>query len=174
MARSRFLRLPPLEALATQFAGALSHGARGLTAEERADARAVFGDTIDLDSISVVRASIANAPTTLGNTIRIGIEGELDRITLIHELAHVWQYQTQGTAYISDSAWHQVGALLATGSRRAAYHLTEDDLSARSIHDLSAEKQAVVIECWFANPALREDPDYARFLAEVRSARKSS
>lgn len=98
----------------------------------------------------------------------------MDPVTLIHELAHVWQYQTKGPAYISDSAWHQVSAVLATGSRRAAYDLTEADLNAESIHHLPAEKQAVIIECWFANPALREDPDYARFLAEVRTAAKSS
>lgn len=174
MARSRFPRLAPLEALATQFAGALSSDTRALTTDERADATEVFGGSLDLDSVRIVRASVANAPTTLGNTIRIPRAGGLDRAVLIHELAHVWQYQTKGTAYISDSAWHQVGALLATGSRNAAYDLTEEDLSAESIHDLPAEKQAVIIESWFASPGLRADPTYARFLAEVRTSSKSS
>jgi hypothetical protein len=40
---------------------------------------------------------------------------------LIHELAHVWQYQTSGYRYIASSLWAQLRAWATTGSRRGAY-----------------------------------------------------
>ena len=163
-------RLPALEALATQYGELFSRDSRPLTEAERADAVVVFADALDLDPIRIVSASIVNSPATLGNIIRAPRDGEMDRATLIHELAHVWQYQTRGTSYISDSVWHQVSATLTTGSRQAAYELTWEDLAAGSIYDLPVEKQAVVIERWFAEPALRQHPDYSRFLAEVRDS----
>ena len=98
------------------------------------------------------------------------MDGSIDRRTLIHELTHVWQYQTKGTRYISDSILHQVGAAIATGSRNAAYIVTADDLRARSIHDLPAEKQAVVVETFFADPSVRTNSDYQRFIGQVRRA----
>ncbi len=162
-------RLPALEALATQYGELFSRDSRPLTGDERADAVVVFADALDLHPIRIVSASIVNSPATLGNSIRAR-DGEMDRATLIHELVHVWQYQTRGTSYISDSVWHQVSATLTTGSRQAAYELTWEDLAAGSIYDLPAEKQAVVIERWFAEPALRQHPDYSRFLAEVRDS----
>jgi hypothetical protein len=168
------IRLPALEALATRFSGAFARDTRVLTGEEREDAISVFGGALDLDPIRIVSTSIVNSPTCLGNIIRVSADGEIDRITLIHELAHVWQYQTRGTEYISDSAWHQMSAALTTGSRQAAYVISFDDLAAASIFDLPAEKQAVIIERWFADPALHGHPDYRRFLAEVRHSAKIS
>jgi hypothetical protein len=168
------IRLPALEALATRFSGAFARDTRALTCDERDDAISVFGDALDLDPIRIVSTSIVNSPTCLGNIIRVAGGGEIDRITLIHELAHVWQYQTRGAEYISDSAWHQVSAALTTGSRQAAYLISFDDLAAASIFDLPAEKQAVIIERWFADPGLRVHADYRRFLSEVRHSTKTS
>ena len=42
-------------------------------------------------------------------------------LVLIHELAHVWQYQTCGFRYIVSSLSAQLRAWAATGSRHAAY-----------------------------------------------------
>ena len=116
-------------------------------------------------------AEVANAPVTLGNYIRVPMDGSISRQTLIHELGHIWQYQTQGTAYISDSIYHQTAATIRTGSRDAAYTVTAQDLQSRSIHNLNAEQQATVIETFFADVSVRNDPNYVRFMREVRSAR---
>ncbi|HYP26015.1 MAG TPA: hypothetical protein VE262_04785 [Blastocatellia bacterium] len=164
------VRFPTLELFSALHGNALSLGGRPLFHEERRDAEFVFEHSIDLDKVRVVHAVVANAPTTLGNFIRIPMDGSIDRQTLIHELAHVWQYQTKGTQYISDSLWHQVGAAIGSGSRNAAYDVTEADLRARSIHDLPAEKQAVVIETFFADARARTDANYRRFIQEVRRA----
>jgi hypothetical protein len=165
------LRFPTLELYSALHGGSLSLGGRPLGRIERKEAEFIFGASIDLNKVRIVRAVVANAPTTLGNYIRVPMNGSLDYQTLIHELMHIWQYQTMGTRYISDSICHQVGASVATGSRNAAYDVTEADLSANSISDLPAEKQAMVVETYFANPFVRNDPNYRRFIGQVRGAR---
>jgi hypothetical protein len=165
------VRFPTLELFSALHGDALSLGGRPLSRAELEDARFVFRESISLDKVRIVKAVVANAPTTLGNFIRIQMNGEISRQTLIHELAHVWQYQTKGTQYISDSLCHQVGATIATGSRNAAYDVSEEDLRARSIHTLPAEKQAMIVETFFASSRARTDPAYQRFIEEVRRAR---
>jgi hypothetical protein len=95
----------------------------------------------------------------------------VDYRTLIHELTHIWQYQTMGTSYISDSVYHQVAASVGSGSRNAAYDVTEEDLRAKTLTSLPAEKQAVIVENYYAQAALREDANYRRFIEQVRRAR---
>ena len=158
-----------VEALIVRYGGAFSHDSRALNERERGHAREVFGDVLNLEPVRIARSSIPGPPMALGNLIRIPIDFEIDRITLIHELAHVWQYQTRGTDYISNSVWHQAIAAISTGSRAAAYDVGWDDLAAASIFDLPAEKQAVIIERWFASRHLREHPDFQRHIACVRT-----
>jgi hypothetical protein len=165
------LRFPTLELFSALHGNALSFGGRPLSQREREDALFVFGDSINLDNVRIVHAVVANAPTTLGNFIRIPMNGSIDRQTLIHELTHVWQYQTKGTQYISDSICHQVSATIRSGSRNAAYIVTEADLGARSINDLPAEKQAVIVETFYADASARTDSNYLRFIEQVRRAR---
>lgn len=164
------VRFPTLELFSALHGNALSLGGRPLFRDEREDALFVFRDSINLSQVRIVQAVVANAPTTLGNFIRVSMDGSIDRRTLIHELTHVWQYQTKGTQYISDSIWHQVGAAISSGSRNAAYNVTETDLRAGSIHDLPAEKQAVIVETYFADPSVRTDANYRRFIEQVRRA----
>ena len=165
------LRLPTLELFSALHGGALSLGGRSLGRDERADAEFVFGNSINLDRVRIVQAVVANAPTTLGNYIRIPMDGSISRSVLIHELTHIWQYQTRGTRYISDSVCHQVGAAISTGSRSGAYGVTEVDLRARSIDDLPAETQAMIVQTFFQVSDARANPDYQRFIRQVRQAR---
>jgi hypothetical protein len=86
--------------------------------------------------------------------------------TLVHELVHVWQYQKNGGAYISDSLWHQSKALLTEGSRGGAYDVTL--VPGRSIHEYTAEQQAVIVEWAFADPAgFGRSTEVVRLLAEI-------
>ena len=165
------VRFPTLEVFSALHGNALSLGGRPLYTEERRDAAFIFGSSIDLDKVRVVNAVVANAPTTLGNFIRIPMNGTIDRRTLIHELTHIWQYQTKGTAYISDSLFHQAAATITTGSRNAAYAVTEADMRVNSINSLPAEKQAVIVETFYASPTVRTEANYMRFIGQVRSAR---
>ncbi|MGE0321015.1 MAG: hypothetical protein AB7S68_01860 [Polyangiaceae bacterium] len=77
---------------------------RTLTPRERALAKQVFGDSIDLDRVRVGEGGAllfslnGGREITLGNEI-VTHEGRIREETLVHELAHVWQYQHGGADY---------------------------------------------------------------------------
>src|SRR5262249_21949071 len=100
----------------------------------------------------IVDASIANAPTTLGNQIRVrpgfSFSSEEGKSTLIHETGHVWQYQTQGTRYITCAVYHQIEANIKTGTRNAAYMNYKLDEKSK-ISDFPAEEQATIIQDYY-------------------------
>lgn len=98
---------------------------RGLTNEERQDARLVFGNSLDYDLISVstedplneivfgIQDFFSNNPDSrafvTGNLINFDVDdGIIDRPTLIHELTHVWQHRETGGIYMAEAIWAQV------------------------------------------------------------------
>lgn len=172
------VRFPTLEVSALQGQAAFAIHSRPLindissSYDECSDAKAVFGDSIDLAKVRVVTSPVISAPTTLGNTIRIPPSYVMPRSVLIHELTHVWQFQTKGTRYISDSVLHQTAAMLTKGDRDVAYKYKIEPN--KSFHDYTAEQQAMIIQEYFVKPWLRNDPDYKRILEEVRAARPLS
>src|SRR5712692_5330075 len=97
--RSVRLRFPIVETLAYQYGWAFGRG-RSLNDAERRQAREVFGNSLDLDTVRIVTTGLAAAPTTLGDYIRSN--SSMTTATLIHELTHLWQYQHGGGGYISD------------------------------------------------------------------------
>ena len=87
----------------------------------------VFGMSINLDRIRLTQTNVAvnGRAYTLGNTIRFPMGATVDLRTLVHESTHVWQFQTKGAGYLSDS-------VLAPGNRRPS-GLRRDDCF-RPIH----------------------------------------
>jgi hypothetical protein len=155
---SHSIRFPTLELYAASHGNVLALHERRLTPDEVGLATGIFGGSLWYDRVRIVAGLVVNAPTTLGNYIRVSIDeyahGMANEV-LIHELTHVWQFQTKGTGYISNSLYHQLRATLATGSRSAAYDLDGAQiLQAGSIVRLSAEKQAMLVEYWFMNQVL--------------------
>ena len=105
---------------------------RRLEPHEIAYAKEIFGDAIDYDAVRITRGSIfaTFSATALGNRINlqpVHFAGDMLNLSdagmrvLIHELAHVWQYQRSGLGYIASSLAAQLRAWVKTGSRRAAY-----------------------------------------------------
>ncbi len=105
---------------------------RPLADDEIAHAREIFGAAIDYGAVRITRGSLlaAFSATALGNRINlqpIHFAGdtlalsEAGRSVLIHELAHVWQYQQTGMRYAISSLAAQLRAWITTGSRRHAY-----------------------------------------------------
>ncbi len=83
---------------------------RPLTEAERALLEEVFGDSVALGDVRVVpgRSGLfgVNArPFTLGNTVYL--KGRGDPGVLVHECAHVWQYQHHGPRYAADALFAQ-------------------------------------------------------------------
>lgn len=163
------VRIPVIENLALQYGDMFSHDARPLTTEERKVAEPIFMQSINYDVVRIVTTTLAAAPTTLGNNIRILPGYRIRNATLVHELTHIWQFQTKGTGYVSSSLVSQTCAMIATGDRNGAYDYKI--AAGQSITRYNAEQQAMIVENYFSDLSLRTDPEYMRLIAEVRSAR---
>ena len=84
----------------------------------------MYNSSVDAGSVRIVEARILNAPTTIGNQIRVPYGWNFDgvrRPVLVYEFGHIWQYQTQGTGYMTDSVYHTSRGPIATGDRNVAY-----------------------------------------------------
>ena len=105
---------------------------RPLSIAEMQEARQIFGTSIDLGRVTIEHDSLYDlgCSCAVGNTIALTDDqltadgatlSHRGMQTLIHELAHVWQYQHQGWGYVPGSLWAQLVATVQTGSRNAAY-----------------------------------------------------
>jgi hypothetical protein len=178
---------PVLEWSAIQLSAITSPFGRALHQREFEIINDIFAGGVDASRIRIVEARILNAPTTLGNQIRVPPGWNFDderRAILVHEVAHVWQYQTHGTSYITDSVYHNASGQIATGDRNVAY--MNYQLTANSaLSDFTAEEQATIIGDYYemtrlhANDATppawvtlrRRDIDiYERLIQTVRSS----
>jgi hypothetical protein len=84
---------------------------RALTEDEAALLTEVYGDSVDLAAVRLVpgRAGVFSTnprPFTLGSTIYLK-KDTLPAHVLVHECAHVWQYQHMGPRYAFDAVWAQ-------------------------------------------------------------------
>lgn len=148
---------------------------RALNNQEIAELRKVYGDTIDYSQIRLKEGNLGLnqllAPHTVGNTIYIP-EGSLDKNSstyaadrnqlLVHETAHVWQYQNGGTDYISESLYNQAKGAIGGGSRNEAYEFEQPIRDGKSWTELNPEQQAHLIEEAYVK-GLFDDPN-ARFI----------
>jgi hypothetical protein len=132
---------------------------RPLTAEEIRYAREIYVDSIDYSKVTITRDSVLSlgAPRTIGNTIHlksswgafVGDTLELTdrgKLTLIHEMGHVWQYQNGGLAYIPDSLIAQLRAWVGGGGRGGAYDWRAAHRDGIPWEDWNPEQQAGAIE----------------------------
>lgn len=141
----------------------LEPAARALDETEIAELRKVYADTVDYAQISLKEGFIgANqmlAPHTVGNTIYIP-QGWLDPNSpdyarqrselLVHETAHVWQFQNGGANYITESLYCQAAGALSGASRNAAYDFAEPIKDGKAWAELNPEQQAHLIEIAYA------------------------
>ncbi len=170
MGDSARLRIPLLEGPVRSLLGGASFGARPLVSQERKLLLDIFGDSINLDSVEIAHTRLISKSTaayTMGNKILIPSGTTIDASTLVHEMTHVWQFQTMGTRYISDSALHQ----MSQGS--GAYDVVL--VGGQSLYAYAAEQQAVIVQRYYDNPSgWRLNPDVVRMISEVRRARPLS
>lgn len=87
--------------------GPLAFGTRPLNTEETKIAKAIFGSSIDLESVKIKEGSPLTwvyPGVTIGHTIAFpknsySSSDLKDQALLIHELTHVWQYENIGWTY---------------------------------------------------------------------------
>lgn len=138
---------PALEYAAIQLSAITSPIGRALTPTERAIVDDIYQSAVDAGRVRITETYILNAPTTLGNQIRVPHGWDFNgdrRAVLVHEFGHIWQYQTQGTGYITDSIYHNASGQIATGNRNVAY-MNYQLKPGSSITDFTAEEQATII-----------------------------
>ena len=184
---------PAIEHVLIQAGQLTSPFGRPLSTDERALIDSFYEGSVDAGRIRIVETRIASAPTTLGNQIRVmpgkSFSTPYEKSILVHEVAHVWQYQNRGTRYITCSLYHQAAAGVSTGTRNAAYYNYQlNDHTA--FDDYPAEQQAQIIQDYYAlahiyvgaratvpdwvtqrRPAIAH---YERLMRSVRSARPRS
>ena len=165
MGESARVRIPLLEALAIQAQGAFSDSGRSLNSQERKLLLTIFEDSVNLDPVNIVLTDLGTKgrPYTLGNTIRVPRGTTFDAETLVHEMTHVWQYQTRGTGYISDSALHQ----LTQGDDAYVVSL----VPGQSFYSYTAEQEAMIVQRYYADKGWRQNEDVVRMIGEIRKAR---
>jgi Domain of unknown function (DUF4157) len=135
---------------------------RSLTQPDIDYAKDIYLDSIDYSQITITRDSVLalGAPRTIGNTIHlksvwdgkdvfVGDTLELTdfgRELLIHEMAHVWQYQNGGLAYIPESLIAQLKAAVSGGDRGGAYDWRAAHAAGIPWEDWNPEQQAGAVE----------------------------
>ena len=161
--------------------------ARPLTSAELADAKLIFGDSIDYSKVTVDGGSIGSVGSsrTIGNTVHLESKlfqpGSSETTTsgrriLVHELTHVWQYQHQGWTYAPKAIWAQAKAA-AHGDRNGAYDWKP--LVAKGIpwDEWNPEAQADAVEEYnkalhFANAGNATAEDYETLKVLAKYVRK--
>ncbi|MCB9791749.1 MAG: hypothetical protein H6741_03390 [Alphaproteobacteria bacterium] len=136
-------------------------GIRPLSEAERRYAWELFVESIDLGAVRIARDSLLSTgpPKVLGNTVHMPTwfgekplfeaDGSLTpagRRVLIHELGHVWQYQHGGYAYVGDSLWAQLIAMVRGEGRSGAYAWQRAARGGVAWEEWNPEQQAAAIE----------------------------
>ncbi len=142
---------------------------RPLKDRERSYARAIFGDSLDYSVITVIGGGAAtldgdlghSVSRTIGNDINLepglfdpsGDVSDKGLETLVHEMAHVWQFQNHGFSYIREALWAQAVAQVVQGDSSLAYDWEGPLARNVPFEDWNPEAQAEAVEDY--NKALR-------------------
>jgi Ca2+-binding RTX toxin-like protein len=155
---------------------------RGLTSEEIAVARGVFGDSIHYNRVRLDEHSLM---AWIGRThvtgYLINSTEDLDDSTLIHELTHVWQYEEFGLVYIpeaidgqnSDEGYSYGGvaglqAKIAANQGLSAFNPEQQGAIVADYFDLRQDAREEEATSGYASDALRDQLDvYIHFVKEV-------
>jgi hypothetical protein len=129
-----------------------------LTPGERVLAEGLFGKSLDYDAIRVVTVRFKISVAMVAGTYVRMPRSEYTTRWLVHELVHVWQYQTAGAAYVSQALCEHVSG------KPYAYTL----VPGKPLGDYGIEQQAEIIEDWFADPAKRKDPRYQALAEQLK------
>ncbi len=123
---------------------------RGLTAAETALARSVFGDAITYARVRIASGGFGPFAVTTGSRINIPLsvcsrdfaqERPLMQAFFIHEMVHVWQFQTRPLWALFSWAKTALGGGYGPGLPGYAYALPLDDWTR-----LNLEQQASAVE----------------------------
>ena len=133
---------------AVQVIGHIEPVARPLTQPEIDLLRPIYGNSIDYSAVRIKEGgsgllNVPNHSRTVGNTIYMSRDHSDPRFnrTLVHEMAHVWQFQNGGADYLSKS--------LAAQAFGSAYEGKKAALEETPWEAMSPEDQADLLALFF-------------------------
>ena len=145
---------------------------RSMTEWEIRQARRVFGAAIDYTEVTIadgsVSAKVASAggyARTIGNVINFPTGWSRNMALMIHELTHVWQYQTTGWTYAPAALWAQVteGYSYTGDGKSAEQSLLDARAAGSTLADYNNEQQGDILADYFrrlraGNPVAAWEP----------------
>jgi Ca2+-binding RTX toxin-like protein len=154
---------------------------RGMTSEEIAVARSVFGDSIPWNRVRLDEHSLM---AWIGRTHVTGYiinsTENIDDRTMIHELTHVWQYVNNGLVYIPEAIDAQNGegydfggiaGLTATknaGGGMSSYNREQQGEIVATYYEKIQQARAIEANGGYASASLKQDLDVlVHFVKEV-------
>ena len=126
-------------------------GLRGMTEPEKEFARKIFDDLIDYDKVEIIEGGFIATPACfVGGALAFVVDNKIyfksNRYTadmLIHELMHVWQYQTKQLTAISGFKMHAKAKLQ---SRPDDFLYRYDLYDPRPFQKYGIEQQAQILQ----------------------------
>lgn len=161
----------------------IKFNSRPLHAWEKKLARGIFGKSINYQRVRVDEYAFAGPRQfrlCYVSFYCINSWGKMDNSLLVHELAHVWQYQKLGIVYVPR-------ALAAQRSPEGynyggAQGLKEARLAGRSLHDFNLEQQADIVSDYYricegyppqwGSAGVAALPLYEHFVRQLRGGRE--
>lgn len=154
---------------------------RVMTQWEIREARRVFGDAIDYSVVTVSEGSleahigtIGGYARVVGNTMYFPPGTSSNMALMIHELTHVWQYQTIGWQYaplailVHASPWSE-GYNYSEPGKTPAQSLIDARARGKRLQDYNMEQQGDIVRDYYIR--LRNGDDTSAwdpFIADIR------
>lgn len=150
------------------------NNSRDLTEYEIKQAKRVFKSAIKYNKVTIAERSKVGAvggyARTIGNTIYFPDEVRSMR-WLIHELTHVWQYQTTGWTYAPKAIWAQIdeGYEYADSGKTNAQTLIDARAAGKTLTSYNKEQQGDIVADYFSLVQAGKDASaYQPFIDDIK------
>lgn len=131
---------------------------RSMTEWEIREAQRVFGNSINYAKVTIAEGSISakigsagGYARTVGNTIYFPPGGSRNMAFIIHELTHVWQYQTTGWTYAPKAIWAQMteGYNYVEKGKTPEQSLMDASVAGKTLYDYNKEQQGDILRDYY-------------------------
>jgi hypothetical protein len=131
---------------------------RSMTEWEIGQAKRVFGNAIDYSKVTIAEGSISakvgavgGYARTVGNTVYFPEGGSRNMAFIVHELTHVWQYQTTGWTYAPLAILAQMteGYNYTESGKTAEQSLKDARAAGKTLYDYNKEQQGDILRDYY-------------------------
>lgn len=139
---------------------------RSMTEWEIAQARRVFGNAINYSDVTMSEGSLSakigavgGYARTVGNTIFFPAGKSREMSFIVHELTHVWQYQTTGWTYVPKALWAQMteGYSYSENGKSPEQSLRDSRAAGKTLFDYNKEQQGDILSDYYRRLQMSAD-----------------